>query len=81
MSGRMNEMFGGSSRPQTAATSHKCKIGHKLGKTNGKPEEYGGYPMCDVCRTTRLDQQRSFYHCKPCGYDLCKDCADGKNKS
>ncbi len=51
-----------------------CLRRHVMVHTFKKPPEYGGAPRCDCCKKEGL-QTSDFYHCTPCGYDLCVSCA------
>jgi hypothetical protein len=53
----------------------KCTQGHTMVALTEKPAEYNSPPMCDACRERNLFARNKFYyHCKPCGYDLCEAC-------
>ena len=31
---------------------------------------------CDKCRASSIQHREFIYHCRPCGYDICNDCAN-----
>lgn len=55
-----------------------CPRDHPMSMlTQTRPPEYRGSPRCNACRKTELDTDESgYYHCTPCGYDLCIGCHD-----
>jgi hypothetical protein len=46
-----------------------------------KPIQYQGTVRCEGrCRSTVMPSQ-GFYHCYPCGYDICLKCLDQTDPS
>jgi len=62
----------------------KCVNGHPMVKTFGLPFKTNGEKYkrvsCDSCKKSQLEKDGYFYHCPPCMYDFCKDCA-AQNKA
>ena len=52
----------------------KCKGG--LQRVVGMPSEYPSHASvyCDKCRADHIERHEYLYHCKPCGYDVYKNC-------
>jgi len=62
----------------------KCVNGHPMVKTFGLPFKTSGEKYkrvaCDSCKKSRLEKDAYFYHCGPCMFDFCKECA-AQNKA
>ena len=54
----------------------KCPIGHKLTMT----KSMNGKIQCSKCLKYSTCGHRSYYSCRICDYDLCKDCNDMLSK-
>jgi len=62
--------------------SCKCPEEHEMVLTYGTPPAYGSSSSvtCNVCSEKRIQSLGSgFYHCRPCGYDICMKCARKKS--
>jgi len=63
--------------PNVTIETCKCPEKHIMHRVKGRVPEYSsnGVIICDNCQVKNLQyDDNGFYHCKPCGYDLCMDC-------
>lgn len=51
------------------AKQHKTTLFQKT-----VPPEYVSEVRCDICKRVSIQNDSHFYHCTPCGYDVCVHC-------
>ena len=61
----------------------RCPRDHEMQRMLSNPIEYNsadGSPRCDICMRNSIQvratgEMRAFFHCTPCAFDLCMNCA------